>query len=39
MNFLEVVKFFKNSAVVLLNKTEAGNLPGPGKPDGKPADF
>lgn len=32
MNFVEVVKFWKNSAIVLLNKSEAGNLPGPGKP-------
>lgn len=39
MNFVEVVNFWKNSAIVLLSKIEVGNLSGPGKPDGKPADF
>lgn len=39
MNVVEVVNFWKDSSIVLLNKTEAVNLPKPGKSDGRPVDF
>lgn len=39
ISVVEVVNFGENSAIVLLDRTETGNLPGPGKVDGKPVDF